>query len=74
VVGNGGRIEMGIQVLTKTQFDKTAKGLPYLLRPDLSAEVVYIEEIDSEYFKNAEQRQRCIVKRKDGNLYLSFYD
>ncbi len=64
---------MAFQVLTKEAFDKTAKGLPYLLRPDLSAEVVFIEEIDAEYFKT-DQRQRCIVKRKDGNLFLSYYD
>jgi hypothetical protein len=65
---------MAIEVLSKEAFDKTAQGLPCLLRPDLSAEVVYIEQIDSDYFKNEEQRQRCIVKRKDGNLYLSYYD
>ncbi len=65
---------MSIAVLSKDAFDKTSQGLPYLLRPDLSAEVVYIEEVDAEYFKKAELRQRCIVRRKDGNLYISFYD
>lgn len=64
---------MSIQILTKTQFDQKVKGLPCLLRPDISAEVVFIEEVDAEYFRN-DQRHRCIVKRKDGNLYLSYYD
>lgn len=65
---------MSIEVLSKDAFDKTARGLPHLLRPDLSAEVVYIEEVDAEYFKREELRQRCIVRRKDGNLFTSFYD
>lgn len=62
-----------IEVLSKREFEVKAKGLPYLLRPDFSADILYIESIDPEYFGN-DQRQRCIVKRNDGQLFISYYD
>lgn len=65
---------MSIEVLSKEAFDKKAKGLPHLLYPELSAEVICIEEIGAEYFQKVEARQRCIVRRTDGNLFVSFYD
>lgn len=57
---------------SKAEFEKAAEGLPHLPRPDLSAEVVCIEPIGAEYFRDS-SKQRCIV-RLNGKLYISEYE
>jgi len=59
--------------LDKSEFDEASEGLPHLLHPDFEAEIVYIEAVDGTYFRSS-HRQRCIVRRKDGKLYISHYD
>lgn len=58
---------------TKEEFENAAEGLPVNASIDLNAEVVCIEPIDASYFRSGE-RQRCIVRDKNGRLSVSFYD
>jgi len=57
---------------SKQEFERAAEGLPFC-EPDLSAEVVCIEPIDGGYFRSNE-RQRCIVRKTNGGLYVSYFD
>lgn len=57
---------------SREEFERAAEGLPSLPEPDLDAEVVCVEPVTGEYFRDA-SRQRCIVRR-GGRLYVSFYD
>lgn len=57
---------------SQQEFEKAAEGLPF--HPvDLSAEVVCIEPVTGEYFRDAGRRQRCIICLR-GRLYVSTYD
>lgn len=58
---------------SREEFEKAAAGLPMFSQTDLEAEVVCIEPVDGSYFRT-NQRQRCIIRRKNGSLYVSFYD
>jgi len=57
---------------SKEEFEKAAQGLAFR-EPDLSAEVVCVEPIDGSYFRS-NQRQRCIIRTKNGGLYVSHFD
>jgi hypothetical protein len=71
--GAAHRVGRGVSVNTKESFETAAKGLPFFGGIDLSAEVVRVEPIDSSYFRDS-SRQRCIIRRKDGKLYLAPYE
>ncbi len=58
----------------KAAFETAAKGLPFYSGIDLSAEVVSVEPVDASYFRDVSRRQRCIIRRRDGNLYLASYE
>lgn len=58
---------------TKEEFERAADGLPRLSEPDLSAEVVCIEPAIKDYWVNGD-KLRCIVRRKDGRLFVADYD
>lgn len=58
---------------SKAEFEKAAAGLPVYDGVDLLAEVICVEPIDAAYFSDT-RRQRCIIRRADGNLYLSYED
>lgn len=53
-------------------FEVQAAGLPVLDTIDLGAEVIAVEPVNAAYFRDG-RRQRCIVRR-DGQLFISFYD
>lgn len=59
-------------MISKDEFEKAIRDLPFR-EPDLEAEVVAVETIDAEYFRN-DRRQRCIIRRKNGSLFWSYYD
>lgn len=59
--------------MLRAEFERKAHGLPFLRDTDLGAEVVEIEPIDRDYFRDGGRRQRCIVRR-DGALFVAFYD
>jgi len=58
---------------SKAEFEKAAKGLPLYGGLDLDAEVICIEPITGSYFRDS-SRQRCIIRRKNGRLYVANYD
>jgi len=57
---------------SKEEFDKAIEGIPFH-EVDLEAEVVCVEPITGAYFRDS-SRQRCMIRRKNGNLYWSHYD
>lgn len=58
---------------SKEEFERAAAGLPTFEGVDLEAEVVCVEPVDAHYFRDA-SRQRCIIRRRDGALFVTFYD
>lgn len=58
----------------KREFEIAAEGLPSFDGVDLDADVVCIEPVDAAYFKNGVTKQRCIIRRADGKLYLANYE
>jgi hypothetical protein len=58
---------------SKEEFAKAAAGLPVYEGVDFDAEVICIEPIDAAYFRN-NSKQRCIIRRANGRLYLASYD
>jgi len=58
---------------TKEEFEHAAAGLPAFHGVDLAAEIVCVEPTTAEYFRDS-SRQRCIIRRKDGKLYVTNYD
>jgi len=57
---------------SRGEFEKAAEGLPEIPLPDLAAEVICIEPVNAEYFRNPSSRQRCII-RFNGQLYVTTY-
>jgi hypothetical protein len=57
---------------SREEFERAAVGLPYA-EPDLSDEVVCVEPVDAEYFRDPARVQRCIVRRR-GTLLVSRFD
>ena len=57
---------------SKEEFERAAAGLAFTATIDLSDEVVCIEPITGNYFRN-NSRQRCIVRRR-GTLFVANYD
>lgn len=57
---------------SKAEFERAAAGLTFTATIDLTDEVVCIEPITGEYFRDS-SRQRCIVRRR-GTLYVANYD
>lgn len=57
---------------SKDDFEKAIEGLPFH-EVDLTAEVITVEPVDAEYFRT-DKRQRCLIRRKNGSIYWSWYD
>jgi hypothetical protein len=57
---------------SKEEFERAASGLPFTARIDLSDDVVCVEPVTADYFRN-NSRQRCIVRRR-GTLFVTNYD
>lgn len=54
-------------------FEQAAAPLPFFSGLDIDAAIVLVEPIDAPYFRN-NHRQRCIIRRADGRLYVAYYD
>jgi len=63
---------MGIAA-SKAEFEKASSGLPFYDGLDFEAEVVCIEPITGAYFRDS-SKQRCIIRRTNGKLYVANYD
>lgn len=59
--------------ISEIEFNELAKDLPFLLDLYYDVEILYIERIDSSYFCS-NKRQRCIVKRANGAMFVAWYD
>jgi hypothetical protein len=57
---------------SREEFARAAEGLP-ATEPDLSDEVVCVEPVGPDYFRDPAAVQRCVVRR-GGRLYVSRMD